>query len=746
MQEREPSVLDYIKSIFASPESLAQFFQSLFAARADQTPAEFDRLQPAASIVTPPESAPSQADFESISVEQPAVAFIGGPEPAPRFTFAAFPFRTIFAVLLALIGQRSFEPPDQQAFPGLIFYFIAFALAVWAYWAGEWPITSLRASEAREDSQTVRIVPFALSLVAALIAFFTFTDNLFTSFNVTMWIIAILLFAASFWHSDKSLRHYFSRARDFFRPDSWTIRISRWTLLVLAVIGVALFFRMYNIQGVPAEPFSDHAEKLLDVYDATHGLPYIFFERNTGREFFQFYWTALVIAIFNTGFTFFSLKLGTVLLGVLTLPYIYLIGREIGSPRIGLLATLLVGMSYWGNIVARIGLRFPLYPLFAAPVLYYLFRGLRLQNRNYFIAAGFFLGLGLHGYSPFRIVPIVVVIAVGVYLLHAQSKDRRVQTLWFLAISALMALIVFLPLLRYLIENPDFVLYRSLTRISTLERPLPGSFTEIFFGNLWNGLRMLNWNDGEIWVNSVPFRPALDVVTGALFLLGTVILFTRYLRERHWLDLFLILSVPLLMMPSILSLAFPGENPAINRAGGALIPVFLIVAIALDGFYEALKGAAHSRFRAALASGALILLLALSGLQSYDLVFRQYSDQFRAGIWNTSDMGKIIVAFVDEGNPQENAWVVPYPYWVDTRLVGIWAGYPTRDFALWRDQLPATVNISGSKLFLVKDEDQETLNVLAQLYPKGALSLKQSQYEGKNFWVFFVPAETMKLP
>ena len=34
-----------------------------------------------------------------------------------------------------------------------------------------------------------------------------------------------------------------------------------------------------------------------------------------------------------------------------------------------------------------------------------------------------------------------------------------------------------------------------------------------------------------------------------------------------------LLSIPLLMLPSILSLAFPDENPALNRAAGDLTPV-----------------------------------------------------------------------------------------------------------------------------------------------------------------------------
>ena len=94
---------------------------------------------------------------------------------------------------------------------------------------------------------------------------------------------------------------------------------------------------------------------------------------------------------------------------------------------------------------------------------------------------------------------------------------------------------------------------------------------------------MFNWDDGEIWVHSVTHRPALDVVSASLFLIGVVLLLIRYIRKRHWLDLFLLLSIPLLSMPSILSLAFPGENPALNRAGGAYVPVFVVVALALDG-------------------------------------------------------------------------------------------------------------------------------------------------------------------
>ena len=75
---------------------------------------------------------------------------------------------------------------------------------------------------------------------------------------------------------------------------------------------LAIFFRVYRVNTIPPEPFSDHAEKILDVYDVSQGQTHIFFPRNTGREFIQMYWTLLMSWIFGTGLSFLSLKIGTV--------------------------------------------------------------------------------------------------------------------------------------------------------------------------------------------------------------------------------------------------------------------------------------------------------------------------------------------------------------------------------------------------------------------------------------------------
>ncbi len=75
-----------------------------------------------------------------------------------------------------------------------------------------------------------------------------------------------------------------------------------------------------------------------------------------------------------------------------------------------------------------------------------------------------------------------------------------------------------------------------MTRLTGEENPITQPIFQIFFSNVWKALKMFNFDDGEIWVNSLPHRPALDVISAALFAIGVVLLLVRYIRNRHWLD------------------------------------------------------------------------------------------------------------------------------------------------------------------------------------------------------------------
>jgi len=718
----EPSVLDYLKS----------------------------KLNPRRHppVIIPRPEAVGQLEAPDI-LENPELDFFEGQETFPEPESAeekvrvryAWPWRALLALVLALAAQFLLEPAHRTLNTAIFLYGSATVLLVLAIFKQEWVIVPLPADSVEPFKLEFKRYFLLVSVPLILLAFVAFGGDLFTGLNLFIWLAALALVVYAVWLPDpgKTFRTRATKFLSFLKNPKIDIHITPWFWLVLLVTGIALFFRYFWLNQVPGEMFSDHAEKLLDVGDILNGKYSIFFPRNTGREAIQMYLTATIAIVLRTGLSFISLKLGTTLAGVLTLPYIYKLGKEIGNRWVAILAVFLTGIAYWPNVISRVGLRFPLYPLFAAPTLYYLIRGIRTSNRNDFILSGIALGLSLHGYTSARILPFVVSAAFAVYLVHKQASGKRWQTIAMLAGLAFVSFVVFLPLSRYMLDNPGMFDYRVLSRLGTAERPLPGPVFLIFLSNLWKAVIMFFWDNGSIWVHSVVGRPALDVVTAALYFIGIVQLLVRYIRRRHWLDLFLLLSVPLLMLPSILSLAFPDENPSLNRTGGAIIPVFLIAALALEGLLSGLYRRANTRWGMGF---TIVLGLALAGVsmaQNYDLVFNQYNNQFIAGAWNTSDIGHIIRDFSHSIGTEDSAYVIPFPYWVDTRLVGINAGYPNKDYALDPNQLSDTLQVKQAKLFILKDEDTKSLDALKKLYPQGTYSMFVSKIPGKNFYEFLVP-------
>ena len=702
----EPSVLDYIKSLL--------------------DPRQKGKISiPESSVVEESEQVTGLHGIQTI-YNQPAIDQHAGKR-------VGIPLLLGLAMLVGFLGQKMLEPPASQALLGTVLLCGSVALFVWAFFHGEWEMPVIPAVDTATQDLNFDLKNFLFSLCFALIATLLFMGGKFNILNVTLWLLSLVTFVKAFWIGLPDAGKLVSGIGEFFKREQWNINLSRKTILMVGLAGLVLFFRFYQLDKVPAEPFSDHAEKLLDVYDVTQGQYWVFFARNTGREFLQFYLTAILATVFNMGLTFMALKTGTVLIGLFALPFIYGIGKEMGGQKVGIVALVLAGTSYWLNTISRIGLRFPLYPAFTAPAIYFLIRGLRRQNRNDFILSGLFLGLGLHGYTPSRIAPLAILLGVLVYVLHQRSGELRGKAVTGFFILALASMLVFVPLLGYTIAHPEQVFERSLTRVADAEKPLEKPALQIFVQNNLNALTMFNFNDGTTWVHSIPERPALDIVTAVFFVFGVGLVLIRYLKKRDWLDIYLLLSILVLLLPSTLSLAFPGENPSLNRTGAAAIVVMVLAAQAMVSV-----SGAFTRIHRHVAMLVLVGMLSFSAVQNYDLVFHQFGDQFIRSAWNTSDMGNVIRDFVREGNDPDHAYVIPYPYWADTRLVGIQAGYPTKDYALQKDALGETRDVPGSKLFILNEQDAETLANLQRMYPQGRVQRFESPLEDRSFLIFRV--------
>lgn len=622
------------------------------------------------------------------------------------------------------------------------------ALGVWLFALfGAPSAVNTRLNATPDAEEKPRPVPRAFVVSAFALAALTFlfsSGNAFNADNVLAWFLSIAVFLYAFWVPEKSWDVWRARlvsARQIFVEG---VRISPTMVALVGVTLVGVVFYYHHLDGTPAEMTSDHAEKLLDVNDVVNGgLTPIFFERNTGREPLQFYLTAAFIQLTQHPIDHMALKLITALMGVLVIPFTFLLARELFDDKVALFAALFVAISKWPLTIARMGLRFPFTPVFVAPTMYFLFRALKYGRRNDFLLAGLFLGLGLLGYNAFRLAPVLVV-AIIVWWWWTQRMTWA-QTKRLIVNSALMftlALFVVMPLVRYMTERPEMVWYRAATRlVGEHQTTITGDPLEVFANNLVTAALMFNWTSDAAWPNSLPNDPALDYVSGGLFVLGVAYAFYRLVRYRENVYAFVLGGIVIMLLPSALALAFPNENPSVVRAGGAIPFVFIVVALPLAWWWRITHDTlAAFRWGQVARVAVLVLLLALIGRANYLRYFVDFDAHYRRASWNSSEVAAVIRGFADSVGDVRHAWILLYPHWIDTRNVAInmrelgWdQTLPNADAALAHASDPA------NKLYILNPGDQKNLTRLREIFPHAQERVFYARTPGHDFIVFYVP-------
>lgn len=720
-------------------------------------------------ITSDPESAPAQPARRA----RAARARVPFRPELERTRIAA---QLLVALVLAILAQLAVAE-NPAVIDGLLLFIVAAVVFVWALerdrsrpWpeAEQLPLPAT-AEPTRAPWRSLVRAPQLIALVGVLavgaIAWMAFGGNRFTMTNVSLWLAALALFAGAFveW-PEVDLRAFYRRLT---RPGDLVVRVSPTVLAVAGIVLVAIFFRFHDLDRTPFAMVSDHAEKLLDVNDILHGQLSVFFPRNTGREAFQFYLIAGTVELLDLPLGHTAMKIGTAAFGVFTIPWIYLLGKELFSRRVGLIAAALVAVSLWAEVVSRIGLRYPFTPAFGAPTLFFLVRGFKYNRRNDWLLCGLFLGLGLHTYTPFRVMPILLVALVVVKLLFDLARQRfgaaavdrdptapaasettsLTPAFWVNAVLAgILAALVFLPLGRFAVDQPSIFWLRALTRSSGIERDVAGIPVLTFLENNKNALLMFNYRGDVSFISNVPGDRAVDIVTGGLMVLGFAYVLWRLVRYRDRTSLYLLAMLFLLLFPSTSNTAFPIENPSVVRASGALAVVFFFAAMPLSLAATRLHGALSglprlAPYRTVAAALLVAVPLLIAARLNYDWFFYRYDTSYRATIGNEAEMGSVLRGFADSVGDLQHAYLVAAPFWVDARLVGITTGDVTWANVIETNQIANTARDRNSKLFLVNTNDSASLEKLREVFPSGSVNRYHSKI-GRDFMVFLAPAQT----
>ncbi len=275
-------------------------------------------------------------------------------------------------------------------------------------------------------SLSLRFLGIALALTMSIITLSATSNNQFTTLGVVMWVASTVLWVIVFAPAEWSVGAFVTAIRGIRLPRGWTL------ITLVGIMVVAGLFRFTNLNGIPSEMTSDHVEKILDSQRILDGNPQVFFPNNGGREPIQFYLMAIISQLPGLGLNFFTLKFLTVVEGLICIPVLWWMGREIigeDEPElgnvVGLLLAALVAVSYWHTMLSRLGLRIVLTVIVTGLLMIFLSRAMRRNRRGDFIKAGLVLGIGVYAYQATRMLPVVVVAGVVLAILFSLFRSGR---------------------------------------------------------------------------------------------------------------------------------------------------------------------------------------------------------------------------------------------------------------------------------------------------------------------------------
>ncbi|MEX2090574.1 MAG: glycosyltransferase family 39 protein [Candidatus Paceibacterota bacterium] len=403
----------------------------------------------------------------------------------------------------------------------------------------------------------------------------------------------------------------------------------------LLIVGVASFFRLYQLDKFPPGLYPDEAMNGNNALQAIDTGEYkIFYPENNGREGLFINIQAMSVKAF--GNEPWALRLVSAIFGILTVAGLYFLTRQLYDWRMASLASFLLAVSFWHVNFSRIGFRAIMLPFVLVWGFYFLWRGLKHSHKFDFLMAGIFAGIGFHTYISYRVAPLIAVLLFLNYwwylkqdFSHHDYEHARNRLLQGFALTFLAMVIVALPIGLYFWFNAEDLVGRAAS-LSVLSG---GNIIRDAANSTLKTLAMFNFMGDWNWRHNIGGAPLLHWTVGIFFVIGFFKELGHWLKRKHGhfstLHTFLLSWFFIMLIPGFISY----EAPHALRAIGA-IPVVMIFAARgiwwmfdkLSDWYKA--NDPHSQHERHVAM-ALVLVIFLSSIG-----FVEYWRYFR--VWGPS--------------------------------------------------------------------------------------------------------------
>lgn len=481
----------------------------------------------------------------------------------------------------------------------------------------------------------------------------------------------------------------------------------------------------------------------MDALTILQGERPVFLATNFGREALFSYLVAACFAVLGSGAL--AIHVTSAIVGILTIPAVYLVAEEMFSAEEGvlaqfggLLAALTVAISYWHLNWSRYGVRAILVPLFAATTLCLLWRGLRTGSRWAFAACGFSLGLSMYTYQAARVIPLLVLLGF-VYVICSRKSFSR-NDLVNLVLIFTVALIVFAPLGYYFLTHPGSSTQRIGQAFALVGASQElGSSVRTIFNQSVKILLMFSLRGDDEPLYNIPGRPVLNPFLSIVFFWG---LGVSLLRVKRPLYLFLLTWLGLMSVPALLA----QYGPAAKRAIGTLPAVAMLITIGLLVPCDALRRWAarcSPSWSKVLNLAPLIVVgvgFAYTGVATYRDYFLIWARD--PNLFTHFEVGlSAIGEYIGELPPEERVYLSPalqeHPSVVlHSRLREGVKGYNGRVCLV----LP-TRTAHDTTYVVVPGDDKNSLDLLREYFPRGRIVGEGPlHYQEPYFLAYRVPA------
>ena len=371
------------------------------------------------------------------------------------------------------------------------------------------------------------------ALFSALGALATFFFAKYTRVNyipvVTVWLLGAVCYVYAFFQSNSA--NNFRAFQDWFRNNKTEI------FLVLLITLAGFVVRFYKLGDLPRVLDGDEGAVGLTAQLTKEGAlsnPFALWD-NFGALYLQLINFSLKIFGINA----FALRLLPAIGGVLAIPSVYLLGRQIGGWRVGLIAAFLIAFSHSHIHFSRIASVAYIQGTWLAPLeLYVLLSGLEKRQTWRTALSGVLLAIHFSIYLTAQVVAgmLVVFIVLGFSFYRDWFKFRLRQVFAFFG----GFFITILPAGFYFMQNPGDFLNR-LNKDGTFQSgwlqntvQITGqSVVEILFGRVTHAFLSLIYYPAFDFYGSP--APMLSMISTVIFLAGLGIVLWRLKHPAYLL-------------------------------------------------------------------------------------------------------------------------------------------------------------------------------------------------------------------